>query len=272
MPSGGGKGGGGGVPDIDPSALIREQAMWNRINQYGPQGNLIFADDKQSVTLEESPFQERYRQGIEDLAITMQDAAAPRAANLPLSPINTADLPQMQFTPEAFRESGDRVSQALFDRSMNLLRPELESQERSLVQGLANRGAVEGGELYTTERDRFDRSRAQQLENLALSSVGAGYDEAARQFGQAQTARAQALNERFGLRQNELAEISQLMGLTPVSPVGFQNFFAPGAVDVLGPTQMQQNAAAQNAAQAGASARSMMSGLFGLGSAAMGFF
>ena len=58
-------------------------------------------------------------------------------------------------------------------------------------------------EAYNQELNRFDRSRGDQLENLALSSVGAGRQEQGRLFGQdfvvaASSTAGEAVNGSFG--------------------------------------------------------------------------
>ena len=53
-----------------------------------------------------------------------------------------------------------------------------------MAQRLQNQGLPVGSEAYNQELNRFDRSRGDQLENLALSSVGAGRQEQGRLFGQ----------------------------------------------------------------------------------------
>ena len=53
-----------------------------------------------------------------------------------------------------------------------------------MAQRLQNQGIPIGSEAYNKEQDRFSRSRGDALENLALSSVGAGRQEQGRLFGQ----------------------------------------------------------------------------------------
>lgn len=110
MGSFGGKGGGGGnIPEIDLQGLIDQQARVNRITQFTPTGNMIFgrvdnqgnfspagANEEQfALRIEETPFQQAARQGLEDLTILGQMAAAPRLQNLPLAPIDTTRMPAL---------------------------------------------------------------------------------------------------------------------------------------------------------------------------------
>ena len=86
--------------------------------------------------------------------------------------------------PGQFAGDAQRVEQATFDRGFNLLKPELDFQQRRLNQTLANRGIPTGSELEQLESGRFGRQRGDLLSNLALQSVGAGRAEQGRLFGQ----------------------------------------------------------------------------------------
>lgn len=308
--AGGGKGGGGGVPSIDPQALIQAQARENRFNQYGPTGNMTWGTvgangqfnpttGQAAAMVTESPFQKWYRQGSEDLAGAGLENAAARIQNLPLSPINTTGLPGLMGNIDwskigdvpgssDFQAMGDQLADATFQAGYNRMLPGIQRQERRLEQQLSNRGLPIGGEAWGDAWGQLDRTTNDALSNLALDSVAAGRQEQSRLFGLdltsrnqqlqdqltganlSNTARAQGLQEQQALRATELGEIANMLGLQGVTPVGFQSFFAPGQIDVTGPYQMAQNAAIANQQARANSSSGLMGGLFGLGAAALG--
>ena len=83
-----------------------------------------------------------------------------------------------------FAGQGDSLEQATFQRGLNRIDPYLQEQRSAMAQRLQNQGLPIGSEAYNQELNRFDRSRGDTLENLALSSVGAGRQEQGRLFGQ----------------------------------------------------------------------------------------
>ena len=71
-----------------------------------------------------------------------------------------------------FAGQGDSLEQATFQRGLNRIDPYLQEQRSAMAQRLQNQGLPVGSKPYNQELNRFDRSRGDQLENLALSSVG----------------------------------------------------------------------------------------------------
>lgn len=297
-------------PPPDPGQLAQQQAQANRITQYTPQGTLQFgtvgnqgqfmpSTGGSASQLTESPFQQRYRSGMEDLALTAQTTAAPRLQNLPLSPIDTTQFPERRFnidfsnvnavpSSNDFSADAERVEKATFDRSLGLLNPQFEQQQRKLDTRLVNSGLPTNSEAYGTAMGNFQRGRDDTLSRLAMDAVGAGRAEQSRLFGQALTGRqaqigdqltdanlqnaqrAGAINEQQSLRTGELGEIAAMLGLQPVNPVQAQSFFAPSPIDVTGPANLAYQGALNNYNNQQRNQQGMMSGLFGLGSAAIG--
>lgn len=307
--AGGGKGGGGSVPSINASDLIQQQAEQNRFNQYGPSGNLTWGTVGKNGTFQpttgqaaaqvtESPFQSWYRQGGEDIAGSLMSQAATRIHNLPLSPINTTQLPGLQGsidwskigsvpTSDKFQAMADQLTDATYNAGYQRLLPEIQRQEGRLEQQLSNRGLPIGGEAWGDAWAQQDRSTNDALSKLALDSVGMGRQEQSRLFGldltgrnqqlqdqltginTGNTARAQGLQEQQALRASELGELASMLGLQGVTPVGFQSFFAPNAIDVTGPYQLSQNAAIANQQARQNAASGLWGGLSSLGGAGL---
>lgn len=302
-------GGGSSVPQIDPNALVQKQAETNRISQFTPQGNLIFGNingsgqfnpstGQAASVVEESPFQQRYRSGGEDLALTGQQIAAGRIQNLPTANIDTSSLPAMRSTydwskisrvptMDDFSADADRLEKSTYDRAMGMLNPEFDKQNRRIEVSLANKGIPISGEAYNSSYESLRRSQNEAMNKAALDAVAAGRTEQGRLFGQALTShnagladqnaenvlanssRAQGLQEMQALRSSNLQEIGAMLGLNPVSPVEAKNFFAPSPVDVTGPYQLSQQAAIANNQLQSQQQNGFLQGLFGLGSAGL---
>ena len=100
-----------------------------------------------------------------------------------------------------FAGQGNSLEAATFQRGLNRIDPYMQEQRSAMAQRLQNQGLPVGSEAYNQELNRFDRSRGDQLENLALSSVGAGRQEQGRLFGQDLASRRFSAGEqsrRFG--------------------------------------------------------------------------
>ena len=100
-----------------------------------------------------------------------------------------------------FAGQGSSLEAATFQRGLNRIDPYMQEQRSAMAQRLQNQGLPIGSEAYNQELNRFDRSRGDQLENLALSSVGAGRQEQGRLFGQDLSSRRFSAGEqsrRFG--------------------------------------------------------------------------
>jgi len=303
---------GSSTPQYNPQDLINQQAQQNRITQFGPQGNLIFGNvgsngqfkpstGGSAAFLEESPFQQRFRQGREDLSLIAQETAAPRIQNLPLAPIDVTQFPERQFNLDytkvddaprsgGFADQINSAERATFDRGMGLLQPVFDRQTDRLETKLVNQGLPRGSEAFGTDFEDLRRSQNEQYGKLALDAVGAGRAEDSRLFGQSMSARnaqiqdqlnqasflnqnrAQAVQENQALRSQELSELGGLLGLQPVQPIQSQSFFGPASVDVMGPYQLANQQAMAANRQSNANRNAMMQGVFSLGSAAMGAY
>lgn len=119
----------------------------------------------------------------------------PRTGQVQTS-LSNSGLPQLANTQTGFSAERQRAEDAVFNRGMSKLGPLFQMERDRVAQDLANRGLTVGSEAYNNALDRVDRSQGEQLENLALSSVGAGGQEQSRMFGLASGARGQLFGER----------------------------------------------------------------------------
>ncbi len=281
--SGGGKGSkGSGFSAGQAADLVKLQGEQNRISQFGPSGNLIYGNlDKSgqfnqtpgvAAMTQETPYQSQMRQASENTSKGLFNQVAPQAFNLQGLSFNglpdrvsSIDWSKVQGVPGAdqFKGMADQASGAIYERGMNLMRPDIERDQRRMDQRLADQGLPIGSEAYANDQSRFQRDTDMAKQNLALGAVGAGQNQANTLFQQAlqgrqsqigdqtlsadlaNNARLAGFGEQQQLRSNQLSELASLLG-GQYNPVPSPNFFGPGQVDAMGPTQMRLQSQAAN--------------------------
>ena len=118
--------------------------------------------------------------------------------------------------PGDFGAERSSIERSIFDRGMNLLRPELERQESRMNTDLVNRGLAPTSEAYGDLQQQFSDRRGRTLNDLSLASVMAGAQEHQRlsdltSRNRAQLAQegAQRFGEDMGIRQQQANEAAQ---------------------------------------------------------------
>lgn len=322
-----GGGGGGYSPPAppDPAATAaaqgaqdRKTAMTNAVllnpNINSPYGNISYdtnsynvTDDVKNVsrptqTTVLSPAQQRQFDARNQISDYLNTAGISLAQGMPQSQLMAPSTPMrptsidysgVDATPTLDQFEGDRsrVEDAVYNRQMRLMRPDLDQQQRSLEDRLAQTGNPLGSEAYNTEMSRFQRNRDESLQNLSDRAVLAGADEQNRLFNTAnqlktqQTAdalrpyetanklRSDQISEGQLLRNQQINELAaMLQGREAITlPVGAQyNQAALRAPDIAGMTNQayQANLANYNAQyQANQSAQNASNqGMFSIGS------
>ena len=258
------------------SAAVRESALVNQINQVTPFGTETFTgevgepDRLRTIALNpaDQANLEQQRGISSGLFGVGQGSLLPQLQGQLGAGLDFSGLPQISGAAD-LAGAAQPLEQATFQRGLNLLQPGFERREEDLRVRLANQGIAQGSEAFTGAVDDFERSRQQQLENLSLSSVGAGRAEQSRLFGLEQAARQQGLSELLTQRTQPINELSALLQGAP-SIQGPQ--FQPPAQFGVAPPDVQgaiNNAFAIQSQQAGQQQSNLFGGLFGLGSAAL---
>lgn len=255
---------------------VRESALVNQINQITPFGSETFTgeigtpDRTRIVALDPADqanleAQRRIGAGLFGLG---ESALVPQVGAALGSELDFSGLPQISGQEDLLAASRP-LEQATFQRGLNLLQPGFEQEREALTVQLANQGIPRGSEAFNEAVGNFERNRQQQLENLALSSVGAGRAEQSRLFGLEQTARQQGLSELLTGRAQPINELSALLqGAPAISAPQFAPpaQFGVAPVDIAGLTTQNFGFESQ---QAQRRQSDLLGGLFGLGSAAI---
>jgi hypothetical protein len=298
----------------DPAALSQAQAEANRINVYSPYGQVEYGGpNKSNMTITPSDNQAQIISGQEEVSKGLLQRAQREVDRFPEDPLSFDHLPNyvsgvdqnalpglqseidvsgLPGLPgmDDYNQSALDTQNAVFERGMNLLRPELDQRREAINQEMANRGLPVGGEAYSNSMDRFDRGANEAMSNLALDAVTRGNDEAARRFAQTlqsrgqgfgeqvtaagfqNTARGQALSdavlqanmqnsarqqgisENMTLRANRFNALAAMLG---GQQVNMPQSVAPGQVDVISPAMGAYNAQVASANQSSANANAL---------------
>jgi hypothetical protein len=229
-------------------------------------------------------------------------------AGLPDRPTNI-DFSKVSATPGVndFDSQRKAVEDAIYNRSLRLMQPEMDRQQKAIEERLAQTGNPMGSQYYTGEMDRYQRDKNESLANLADQAVISGGAEDSRLFGKAaqtqqmqiadalrgyQTAsmiRNDSISEQQALRNQQINELSAMLQgkgaiNLPASTTQYnqQPMAAPDYLGLTGDIYKTQSGmynnqlnaygqqqAQQNQLQA-QSANGFTSGLFSLGSQLMG--
>ncbi len=245
----------------DPLEVAQTDAAFNRIDQITPTGSLTFSDRpggpagaNNVATLTLPPemqsildSQVQSDQQLLDLALGRQEGFE-------------AGLPALV---EGLSVGPGEAQDSFFDRGAALLNRQFDRDEDLLRQSLANRGLTgatdELGEAASTELGLFRGHKADAFENLANAAVQQGIAAELTGANLIQSNRATQFNE-----------LAALLGLDQVAQPGLNSFFAPGHTDTAAGFALNNQAQMANAANASRMQSGVLSGLFGLGSAALG--
>lgn len=243
-------------PPSPPSAteMTEAQARANRIDQFTPWGSLVFSGpDRNVATTTLSPDQQAILDMLTQAQMGLGERAYGDLAGLPGTGDVIAGLPGLPSEGDVMA-ARQAAEEATFGRGLRLLEPVYEQQRQRMEQGLATGGIPVGTQAYSGAVDDYYRNYNAAMADLADRSVMAGGAEASRLLSDAIRGRQQGLGE----QQFRINEIMSQLGLASPTP---PQFYAPGAVDVVGPAQMQYQGelARYNANQ------SLLGGLMGLG-------
>ena len=264
-------------PAPDPAATARAQAAANRetaitqfglnaVNQVTPYGNLTYTqtgtwDDgtpRFTATQTLSPAE----QEALDLSNRAQSLYGTATVNQ-LGAVQDRLSRPFEFDAGAYGDTAmgrDAVERALMER----LQPQLERDRAAMETRLANQGIMLGSEAYRNAMSDYERQVADQR----LAVVGAAGQEENRMAA----LRQQRLQEQLALRSQPINEATGLLTGQMVGTPQFTNTpqtnVAP--TDYLGAVGMQQAALQNQYNQRMQNYQANISGLYGLGSAALG--
>jgi hypothetical protein len=271
-PFGGGKGG-SAPPPPDYKGAAQETAAGNldaarvataanRVNQVTPYGNLDYAitgadpygNPTWTATTTLSPDQKQLLDLQNQTSIGMgnlQNKGLSYVENMINQPFDTTKLPQVGIN------AGENYSDAIMRR----LQPQLQMEQKSFDQKMANQGIPVGSEAYGNAKRQFDMTQNDRLVAAQTGGIDVGLRANQQGFGQAGYVRNEPINTLNAIRSG-----SQVTNPTFQSVP--QQATTQGA-DILGATQAGYNAqlGGYNAQQASSAANT--GGMYQLGGTAL---
>ena len=271
---------GGGAPGSDPAEIMRNNALYNRLDQFTPEGSVTYSGPyRNQMTVERSPEEQAMhdqQRGLRSSSMGMMlDELTGGMLGGARSEIEGLGdyLPGMEYDlgldtlpgmPGVGSFENERVAteEAMMGRAMSLINPQFDRRAEAEGNMLSNRGVPEiselGSEFSGRRADDYDTA----TRNAAWDSVMAGSQEQSRLFGQGMARRGQTLAERLqqigqqrgarGQMFNELTglggqsfnRLASVLGLTPGGGPGgaLAGFAGPGQVDTTGAYGTAQNA------------------------------
>lgn len=237
----------------------RIAAKANRVSQYTPYGNLIYKQDPSdqdvwSATTQLAPEQQalldQQNKTSMDLA-ALQNQGVGYVQNMLDKPFDTGALPAQSINP------GQTVQDALMER----LTPQFERRQGQLETQLANQGIARGTEAWKNAQTDMDQARNDAMIQAGLQGMGMG-----------QQARQQALQEQAFLRNEPLNTLNAVRTGAQVTGPTFSSVpqqATTAGPDLLGASQAKGNWDMSNYNAQQASKNNFMSGLMGIGKAAI---
>lgn len=171
--------------------------------------------------------------------------------NMIQKPFDTSALPQVGIN------AGENYSDAIMRR----LQPQLQMEQKSFDQRMANQGIPVGSEAYTNARRQFDMGQNDRLVAAQTGGIGVGLQANQQGFNQAGYIRNEPINTLNAIRSG-----SQVTNPTFQSVP--QQATTQGA-DVLGATQAGYNAQLGASNASNAASASNTGGLYALGGTAL---
>lgn len=243
----------------------------NRVSQYTPYGSLVYENnvngdqDQWKSTLSLSPEQKQLLDRQNKISLGLgdtMDQGLGYVQNMLDTALDTSGFTQVDPASVAGRE---QVTAALLDR----MQPGLDRKRQLSENALMIQGHNRGGEAWTANQD--DLARAEN--DARLAAINAGGAEQSRLLGLQQAQRQNQLAETQTLRNEPLNTLNAVRTGAQVTNPSFTN--VPQQQTVAGPNllgaaqaQGQWDMNAYNAQQA--QNAGITSGLFSLGSAALG--
>jgi len=241
----------------------RATAAANRVNQYTPYGNLVYAPTETdkfgnqlyqvTQTLSPAEQQKLNQSNALDIGLlgTAQTGLNYAQGVLSKPGVDMTGLPQMPIN------AGETYSDAIMRR----LQPTMTASQNAFDTKMANQGIAPGSEAYANANREFQQQQNDLLTSAQIQGMQTGLGAQQQAFNQQAYNQMQPINVINALRTG-----TQVQNPNFVSPV--QQAGTAGA-DLLGAAnaQYQNQVAATNAANAGAGG--FMGGLMSLGGAAL---
>jgi|TARA_R110002167_G_scaffold128472_2_gene310748 hypothetical protein len=277
-------------PAPDPAATAAAQAGVNketaiaqaRLNQYNevtPFGTSVYTPTGQETdgikqflrTTTLDPAQQAILDEQTRTSLAMEELAGDQLGRVSESVSTPYSYEGFPEAPRADADARQQVIDSLYGQYKSRLDPRFSDERTALETRLATQGIPVGSDAYNKIMESQGRTRNDAYAQALGDAVARGGAEQSRLFGLGGSARDRAISEYERRRNAPLNEIAALQSGTQITNPSFSPTpnTAMANADITGPIRDQYmgRMAGYNAANQGRS--DMMSGLFGLGAAAL---
>ena len=242
----------------------RVAAAANRVNQITPYGNLnytqsgtdSYGNPMWTATQELAPAQQKIAEqqaGLSSGLLSTAQQGLDYAGNLMAKPgIDTSKLPSTGFNP----------GQSYQDAMMARLSPQIDRENQSFEQDMANKGIGAGTQAYNTAKQLLAQNQNDRLNQATVQGLNAGLTANQQAFAQAGYNQMQPINVINALRTG-----SQVQAPNFVNPALQATTQGP---DLLGAAGQQYNAQLAQTNANNAASSGFMGGLMNMGASYLG--
>ena len=228
-------------------AMARAATAANRVNQYTPWGSLQY---KQTGTDQYgNPMWSAYQDVPEELKGALKNAYGAINQN-PYEKFSAGNLPSYGINP------GEDYTDAIMRR----LQPQMETQQKSFEQQMANQGVAPGSEAYNNAYKQFAQAQNDQRTSAQVGGMDVGLRANQQQYAQ----NLGTYNTNMNMPFQYANAIKGLLNPNYINPYSQQ---ATAGADYMGAMGLTNQSNIANANAYNAQNNAMMSGLFGLGGA-----
>jgi hypothetical protein len=276
-----------GAANVETARLQGRMSNPNIVSPLGKQ-TVTYEGDQPTVTQTLTPTATETlasQQRVQQLLANLGETGTKQAQDVistPFAPTGTAgEALQTRLDTSALAKAPVNAGMTGQEAIMRRLAPQLERQQASMENQLANQGITQGSEAYRTAQTQAAQNRNDLLSQAALQGIGLDTQARATGFGEQQAlmstqnqAQQAELQRQAYLRQQPLNEITGLMSGSQIQMPQFQGYQGPtvAPAPIFAGAQAQGQAAMNqygiNAAQQNAN----MSGLTGLLGAGLGAY
>jgi hypothetical protein len=184
-------------PPPDAKETARAETQFNRFDTYSPSGSGVrhgYTDASGQfvggVVPDNAQAAQKYIESQTDAAI--RGLAEPAAVQLTQRVIDD----NVTNMPDAARiKDRGNVAQSIFDRTMSMMRPEIDKNQSRLLSNLQNRGLPVGSEAFNDSYTAQQRETDNMISRLAMDADIAAGQEQSRMFGLESQERSNSISE-----------------------------------------------------------------------------
>ena len=236
----------------------------NRVNQYGPNGNVTWAQNPTTGQWEQNT---TLNPNLQALQANVQGGAATQSGELPTGAVSSSVA--MPGDPSAMAK---QAQDAAYQQQTQYLDPQFANSQHDLQVQLANQGitAESNPAAYAREMDTLNRAKTQAYGNAADQAVQLGNTQGNALYSLGLQGNQQSFGQNLTNAQLPYQRLAQLLATSPQMPS-----YSPVPTTSVAPTNTSGNVYSSYAGQMQnyglnvGQQNAMMNGLFTLGGAAL---